>query len=300
MPGDYRRSDGDSSGTDAAGNRDHGVSTSGGAGINSRDSQCSDILLGPPASSGSSVLGSRPINGDALENAANVNTPRWIAHNEDARTLNFGLMYLLDGQVPLTTSASSSVPARSSMQAPADDESFASAPSAAAGTVSFTAYMYAGVLPTGALAYVRSSSTSYASPASDAAIQPPSVPADAGNPGAGLYFTLNGIFPLAINTTAPSIPRAFLHRYVLESSGLDDAIDRLSSTQVACGFSINIGQVRPAYAPYISLYRRTFIFILSFHIVICPSSACFCNLLSSSSTPCGPHPCPSVHVLVCT
>jgi hypothetical protein len=79
------------------------------------------------------------------------------------------------------------------------------------GLLEFTAYMYPGQLPTGAFAYTSS----------------------------GLFFTLNGLFPLSINTKG--VPRCFLHRYILESISIDDAIYRAVNQSVGEGFSVNIG-----------------------------------------------------------
>ena len=127
-----------------------------------RDSQCTDVLIKTPPT-------------------------RTVAHNEDGRTLNEGLMFMLDGEVP-----------RVATGAPA---------------LIFTAYMYAGTLPTGAFAYTNS----------------------------GLFFTLNGLFPIDLN--AGGVPRAFIHRALLESLTLDAAYGVLSDTPAACGFSCNIGQL---------------------------------------------------------
>ena len=135
-----------------------------------RDASCTDLLIGPPAS-----------NGQA---------PRVIAHNEDGRALNLGLMFLLDATVPRI-----------------DGDN----------PITFTTYQYAGTIPTGAFAYNLF----------------------------GVYFTLNAVFPISVNSTA-GIPRMFLHRYLLESRSIDEAVARLTTVRVASGFSVNIGAVGDA------------------------------------------------------
>jgi len=94
------------------------------------------------------------------------------------------------------------------------------------GTLAFTAYMYAGMLASEAFAYND----------------------------AGVYFTTNALFPLRLNEAG--VPRAFVHRHLLESRSVADAAARLASTAVACGFSANLGGVGSAVGPGVDALRN--------------------------------------------
>ena len=119
--------------------------------------------------------------------------PRLVAHNEDAEVSEFGAMFLLEASVP--------------------------ASGRPAALLSFSAFMYAGTLPSGAFAFN----------------------------GFGVYFSTNALFPLSLDTGG--VPRSFVHRHVLEARSVTDAAARLAGARVACGFSINLGGVGAALGP---------------------------------------------------
>lgn len=113
--------------------------------------------------------------------SAASSVPRLIAHNEDATVADGDLMFLLDASAP--------------------------------GGISFTAYMYAGALASGAFAFND----------------------------AGVFFTTNALFPLTLVSSA--VPRAFLQRHLIEARSLTDALARIGSAPVACGFAVNLGAI---------------------------------------------------------
>lgn len=131
--------------------------------------------------------------------AAGGAAPRLVAHNEDAETSEFGQMFLLDATLPLVSGG---------------------------GQLSFTAYMYAGMLASEAFAYND----------------------------AGVYFTTNALFPRALNEGG--VPRAFVQRHLLEARSVADAAARLAAARVACGFSANLGGVGSAVGPGVAALRN--------------------------------------------
>jgi len=124
--------------------------------------------------------------------SAGARAPRLAAHNEDAEVSEFGAMFLLEATVPIA-------------EPPGQ-------------VLSFSAFMYAGTLPSGAFAFN----------------------------GFGVYFSTNALFPLSLDTGG--VPRSFVHRHVLEATSVTDAAARLAASRVACGFSINLGGVGAALA----------------------------------------------------
>jgi hypothetical protein len=127
--------------------------------------------------------------------SAGARAPRLVAHNEDAEVSEFGAMFLLEASVPAVAQ-----------------------PPGGAQVLSFSAFMYAGTLPSGAFAFN----------------------------GFGVYFSTNALFPLSLDTGG--VPRSFVHRHVLEAVSVTDAAARLAAARVACGFSINLGGVGAALA----------------------------------------------------
>ena len=74
----------------------------------------------------------------------------------------------------------------------------------------FTAFMYAGALATGAFGFNNN----------------------------GVVFSTNALSPLELNMSG--VPRTFLQRHLLEARSAQDAVGRLQTVPVACGFSANI------------------------------------------------------------
>ncbi|XP_058102800.1 uncharacterized protein LOC131246558 isoform X2 [Magnolia sinica] len=106
------------------------------------------------------------------------------AHNEDANVALIGHVYLLRAKM--------------------------------SNGLSFTAYTYAGELPSCAFGFNSH----------------------------GLAFTLNSVPPLKEEIVAQGIGRNFISRDLLESNGLDDALERIRSSDASVGHSYNLIDVR--------------------------------------------------------
>ncbi|KAG1330378.1 acyl-coenzyme A:6-aminopenicillanic-acid-acyltransferase 40 kDa form-like [Cocos nucifera] len=106
------------------------------------------------------------------------------AHNEDANIALIGHTYLVRAMLP--------------------------------NGVSFTAYTYAGELPTCAFGFNS----------------------------CGLAFTLNSVPPTQEEITAGGIGRNFISRDLLEATGIGDALSRLHSSNTSVGHSYNLVDVR--------------------------------------------------------
>ncbi len=129
-------------------------------------------------------------HGEMVPQCSDVLVPKagvW-GHNEDGRTANAELAYLVTARVE------------------GDKDSVY-------GSEEYTVYQYPGQLATGAFGFNAH----------------------------GVVLAFNALPPLAVNTSG--IPRHFVHRYLLGAATAEDAVARLQSVQVACGFSANIGQV---------------------------------------------------------
>ncbi|KAF3792805.1 hypothetical protein EJ110_NYTH10757 [Nymphaea thermarum] len=107
-----------------------------------------------------------------------------VAHNEDAATAIIGHFYLVRATLP--------------------------------SGVSFTAYTYAGELPSGAFGFNSH----------------------------GLAFTLDSVPPMKEEIVAGGIGRNFVSRDLLEATGIDDALQRIREPSISVGHCYNLVDIR--------------------------------------------------------